>query len=174
MKNIAVMITDLFEDSEYIEPAVAFRDAGHQVIHLGIEAGTTVKGKKENTPVIIDQALAGADIDAFDALLIPGGYSPDKLRVNQDAVDFAGKFIKSGKPVFTICHGPQLLITANVLKGRTLTGYRSIIQDIKNAGATFVDREVVEDINLITSRNPNDLPAFIKSCLARLKSNGIG
>ncbi len=168
MKQVAVLITDLFEDSEYTEPVAAFKASGHNITHIGIKAGTEVKGKKENTPVPIDKAVKDTGIEAFDALLIPGGYSPDKLRVDADAVKFAKDFLASGKPVFTICHGPQLLITADVLKGRTLTGYQSIIQDIKNAGATFVNQEVVEDGNLITSRNPNDLPAFIKSCLARL------
>lgn len=168
MKKIGVMITDLFEDSEYTEPAKAFTQAGYELIHIGLEAGQTVRGKKENTPVRIDTAVSDASAEDVDALLIPGGYSPDKLRANDDAVSFAGRFMASGKPVFTICHGPQLLITAKVLKGRTLTGYKSIIQDIINAGGIFVDQEVVVDRNLITSRNPGDLPAFIKSSLKLL------
>jgi protease I len=107
-------------------------------------------------------------VDDFDALLIPGGYSPDKLRVYEEAVRFVKDFVESGKPVFTICHGPQLLITAQVLKGRTITGYTSIIQDIKNAGATFVDADVVVDKNLISSRTPADLPSFIAAALNAL------
>jgi protease I len=168
MKKIAVMIADLFEDSEYLEPAEAFTKAGHALTHIGIASEQTVKGKKHNTPVKTDMAVKDAHVDDFDALLIPGGYSPDKLRADDRAVSFVKRFMDSGKPVFTICHGPQLLITADVLKGRVLTGYKSIIQDIINAGGKFVDQEVVEDKNLITSRNPGDLPAFIKTSLNRL------
>jgi protease I len=169
MSKIAVIITDLFEDSEYTEPARAFAEAGHALVHVGIQAGQTVKGKKEQTPVKIDQAVKDVAVSDFDALLIPGGYSPDKLRVDAAAVRFAKEFVESGKPVFSICHAPQLLITADVLRGRKLTGYTSIVQDIKNAGAKFVDQEVVEDGNLVSSRNPGDLPAFIRASLARLK-----
>lgn len=169
MKQIAVIITDMFEDSEYTEPARAFREAGHTLVHVGLKAGATVYGKKSDTPVVVDKAAAEVRVDEFDALLIPGGYSPDKLRVDEAAVRFAGDFLRSGKPVFAICHAPQLLITADVLRGRTLTGYTSIVQDIKNAGATFVDREVVEDGALVSSRNPDDLPAFVETALKHLK-----
>ncbi len=105
----------------------------------------------------------------FDALLIPGGYSPDKLRADEDAVRFVKDFVESGKPVFSICHAPQLLITAQVLKGRKVTGWKSIVQDIKNAGAIFLDQEVVEDGNLISSRSPQDIPAFIRAMLKKLQ-----
>lgn len=168
MKRIAIIITDLFEDSEYTQPAAAFQRAGHEVVHIGLEKDTVVNGKKEGTPVKIDMAVADASVDDFDALLIPGGYSPDKLRVDENAVRFAGDFVRSGKPVFAICHAPQLLITADVLRGRILTGYKSIIQDIKNAGARFVDGQVVQDDNLISSRQPSDLPAFIETALGLL------
>ena len=170
MSRIAVMITDWFEDSEYTEPAEAFRSAGHSLVHVGLQAGQTVRGKKAETPVTIDKAAGEVTVNDFDALLIPGGYSPDKLRVDEDAVRFSGDFVRSGKPVFAICHAPQLLITADVLRGRTLTGYNSIVQDIKNAGANFIDREVVEAGNLISSRNPGDLPAFIAAALRRLEA----
>ena len=168
MSKVAVIITDLFEDSEYTEPVQAFEKAGHRIVHVGLEAGATVRGKKDNTPVKIDRAVKDVAVDEFDALLIPGGYSPDKIRVDEDAVRFAGDFVKSGKPVFAICHAAQLLITADVLRGKTMTGYKSIIQDIKNAGADFVDREVVVDDNLVSSRNPGDLPAFISASLEKL------
>jgi protease I len=168
MAKIAVIIHNLFEDSEYTEPAEAFREKGHQLVHVGLEAGRTVKGKKKGTEVKIDKAVGDVSVKDFDALLIPGGYSPDQLRVDEKAVRFAGDFVKSGKPVFAICHAGQLLITAQVLKGRRFTGYTSIIQDIKNAGAEFVDREVVVDGNLVSSRNPNDIPAFVKEALKKL------
>jgi protease I len=170
MATVAVIIADMFEDSEYTEPAEAFRKAGHAVVHLGLVKGETVKGKKQGTPVLVDQVIKNVSADDFDALLIPGGYSPDKLRADDDAVRFVKEFVDSGKPVFAICHAPQLLITAEVLKGRKITGWRSIIQDIKNAGAEFIDQEVVEDDNLISSRSPADLPAFIRASLHRLQS----
>ncbi len=168
MATIAVIITNMFEDSEYSEPVQAFLRAGHRVVHVGIKAGDTVKGLKMGTPVVIDQTVRGLRIDGFDALLIPGGYSPDGLRSNDEAVRFAREFMESGKPVFVICHGPQLLINARVLKGRKITGWKSVKEDIINAGATFVDEAVVEDGNLISSRSPADLPAFIEASLKRL------
>ena len=168
MSKIAVIITDLFEDSEYTEPAAAFKKGGHELVHVGLQQGNTVRGKKKDTPVRIDEAVKNVSVDDFDALLIPGGYSPDKLRVDDNAVRFAGEFVQSDKPVFIICHAAQLLITADVLKGRKITGYKSIIQDIKNSGAEFVDQEVVVDGNLVSSRNPGDLPVFIKESLKKL------
>lgn len=168
MSHIAVIIDEWFEDSEYTEPVNVFKENGHQITHVGLEAGKTVKGKKKDTPVVIDKDLNNVSVDDFDALLIPGGFSPDKLRAHENAVRFTKDFVEKGKPVFSICHGPQLLITADVIRGRKITGWTSIVQDIKNAGAEFIDREVVEDGNIVSSRNPNDLPAFIKACLAKL------
>lgn len=170
MSKIAVIITDMFEDVEYTEPAKAFEDKGHEIINVGLKEGETVKGKRKGAEVKVDKAVKDVNADDFDALLIPGGYSPDKLRVDDNAVQFVKEFMDKNKPVFSICHGPQLLITAQALKGRKVTGYKSIVQDIKNAGAEFFDREVVEDDNLISSRNPNDLPVFIQASLRKLES----
>jgi protease I len=172
MSRIAVIITDMFEDQEYLDPSKAFKKAGHELVHVGLKAKATVKGEKKGTPVKIDKAVKDISVDEFDALFIPGGYSPDRLRVDEDAVRFTGDFVKSGKPVFAICHAPQLLITAQVLSGRKVTGWKSIIQDIKNAGAQFFDQEVVEDRNLVSSRSPADLPAFIQTSLKKL-SGGL-
>lgn len=169
MSKIAVIITNMFEDSEYSEPVNAFKKAGHKIIRVGLKEGEVVKGKKKGTLVKIDKAVTDVSVEDFDALLIPGGYSPDKLRANEDAVKFTKEFAESGKPIFSICHGPQLLITAQALKGRKITGWKSIIQDIKNAGAEFIDREVVEDENLVSSRHPGDIPAFIRTSLKKLK-----
>jgi len=168
MSKIAVIITDMFEDIEYTRPTEAFREMGYYLVHVGLERGTIVKGKASGTPVKIDQAVSDASVDDFDALFIPGGYSPDRLRINDDAVRFVREFVTSGKPVLTICHAPQLLITAQVLKGRRIAGWKSLIQDIKNAGAEFVDQSVVEDGNIISSRNANDLPAFIDASIGKL------
>jgi len=165
MARIGVLIGDLFEDSEYTMPAEAFMNEGYDLVHVGIEAGQTVKGKKQGTPVKIDKAAKDCSVNDFDALLIPGGYSPDQLRVDDHVVRLTREFTQSGKPVFAICHGPQLLISAQVLQGRRITGWKSIVQDIKNAGAEFVDQEVVVDENLVTSRHPGDLPAFTSTCL---------
>lgn len=164
-----VIITNMFEDSEYSKPVNAFKKAGHKIIRVGLKEGEVVKGKKKGTPVKIDKAVTDVSVEDFDALLIPGGYSPDKLRADEDAVKFTKEFAESGKPIFSICHGPQLLITADVLKGRRITGWKSIIQDIKNAGAEFIDKEVVVDKNLVSSRHPGDIPAFIRESLKKLK-----
>jgi len=171
MKTIGVLITDMFEDLEYSKPAEAFKKAGHKLVHVGLKNNSVVKGKKEKTKVSIDRSFDEISVDDFDAIFIPGGYSPDKLRVDDTAVQFVKDFVDSGKPVFSICHAPQLLITAQVLKGRKITGWKSIIQDIKNAGAEFIDKEVVVDKNLISSRSPDDIPAFIKTSLDILKKS---
>jgi protease I len=142
--------------------------AGHEIDNVGLKANETVTGKKMGTTVRIDKAVKDLSVDDYDALLIPGGYSPDKSRANADAVKFATEFVESDKAVFVICHGPQLLITVQVLKGWKITGWKSIIQDIINAGAEFIDREVVEDGNIISSRSPEDLPAFISASLRKL------
>lgn len=168
MRKIAVIIDNYFEDSEYTEPVNAFKEKGHEIVHVGLEAGKTVKGKKQQTPVTIDQSVNQVQAADFDALLIPGGYSPDQLRAHDSAVAFTKEFMEKNKPVFSICHGPQLLITADVIQGRTLTGWTSIVQDIKNAGGKFIDQSVVEDGNLVTSRNPGDLPDFIRASLEKL------
>ena len=167
MSRIAVLITDMFEDVEYTKPAEAFRKGGHDLVHVGLSAGETVHGKKGLAEVTIDRAASGVSTDDFDALFIPGGYSPDKLRAHDAPVEF-----ESGKPVLAICHAPQLLITAQVLEGRKITGWKSVAQDIKNAGAEYVDREVVIDGNLVSSRNPDDIPAFIEASLKILEEAG--
>jgi len=167
MSRIAVIITDMFQDVEYQEPADAFRIAGHDIVHVGLRADSLVKGE-HGAVVTIDRAVHDVSADDFDALLIPGGYSPDKLRVDPDAVRFTREFFTKNKPVFAICHAAQLLITAQVLEGRRITGWMSIVQDIKNAGAEYVDTEVVVDKNLVSSRKPDDIPAFIRESLAML------
>ncbi len=165
MAKIAILIDNGFEDSEYTRPAEAFREAGHELVHLGKKRGSVIKGKKEETPVIIDREVAGALSADYDALLIPGGYSPDHLRADPEPVAFVREFAESGKPLFFICHGGQLLITADVLKGRKATGWKSIARDLVNAGADYRDEEVVVDQNFVSSRQPSDLDAFIRESL---------
>ena len=168
-KKIAVLITDDFEDSEFTSPADAYRLAGHAVVTIEKQAGTKVQGKKGEAEVVIDKAIDDVSPADFDALLLPGGYSPDSLRGDERFVTFTRDFVNSGKPVFAICHGPQLLISADVIRGRKLTAVKPIIIDVKNAGGEFYDQEVVIDNEqLVTSRTPDDLPAFNREALRLL------
>ncbi|MBK0015842.1 type 1 glutamine amidotransferase [Kosakonia sp. S58] len=168
-KKIAVLITDEFEDSEFTSPAEAYRKAGHEVVTIEKEAGKTVTGKQGEAKVKIDKAIDEVSPDEFDALLLPGGHSPDSLRGDDRFVTFTRQFVDSGKPVFAICHGPQLLISADVIRGRKLTAVKPIVIDVKNAGAEFFDQEVVIDKDqLVTSRTPDDLPAFNREALRLL------
>jgi protease I len=160
----------MFEDIEYVKPSEAFVNAGHSIVHIGLREGQVIKGKREKTPVTIEESVSKFNIDKIDALLIPGGCSPDHLRGYDSAVNFVKDFFKTGKPIFAICHAPQILITADLLRGRRVTGWRSIVQDIKNAGAIYIDNEVVVDGNLISSRGPKDIPIFTDTALKVLKS----
>src|SRR5471032_2027457 len=164
-KKIAVLITDEFEDSEFTSPAEAYKKAGHQVITIEHKAGNVIKGKKGKAQVTIDKSI-DVKVADFDALLLPGGHSPDTLRGDDRFVEFTRQFAKSGKPIFAICHGPQLLINADVIRGRKLTTVKPVVVDVKNAGAEFFDKEVVVDNDtLVTSRTPDDLPAFNRESL---------
>ncbi|HZG71551.1 MAG TPA: type 1 glutamine amidotransferase domain-containing protein [Chondromyces sp.] len=169
-KKIATLVTDLFEDSEYTEPAKAYKEAGHEVVTIEKEKGKTVKGKQGQATVTIDESIDQVNPDDFDALFIPGGFSPDQLRADDRFVQFAKTFMDAKKPVFAICHGPQLLITAKTLEGRDATGYKSIRVDMEYAGANFADKEVVVCQNqLVTSRTPDDIPAFTRESLKLLQ-----
>lgn len=170
MSRIAIIIDQDFEDSEYQKPADALKEAGHEIVHVGIKANAQVRGKKQGTNVHVEKAAKDVKVEDFDALLIPGGYSPDHLRIDEGPVQFVRNFVNSGKPVFSICHAPQIMVTADVLRGRKIAGWKSIAQDIKNAGAEFVDEEVVEDSNIISSRSPQDIPAFNNRILERLEN----
>lgn len=168
-KIVAVLITDDFEDSEFTSPADAFKQAGHQVVTIEKHAGNQVRGKQKQATVTIDKSIDDVSPDAFDALLLPGGHSPDALRGDRRFVDFTRDFVNSGKPVFAICHGPQLLISAETVRGRKMTSVQAIAIDLKNAGANFYDEPVVvDDERLVTSRTPDDLPAFNRAALRLL------
>lgn len=168
MSKIGVLIGPKFEDIEYNKPAKAFKDAGHDLTTIGFKQGQSVEGKEEKTKVNIEKSANEVSVSDFDAIFIPGGCSPDKLREDENVVNFTRNFVNSGKPVLAICHAPQLLITAEVIKGRNIAGWKSIIVDIKNAGGNYVDKEVVEDGNIISSRGPKDIPAFIDASLNKL------
>jgi protease I len=158
-----------FEDSEFKEPYEAFRKAGHEVVIVGLEAGAQVQGDKGKVTATVEKSFKDVRPEDFDALFIPGGGSPDKLRAHDEAVAFVKAFMKAGKPVFAICHGPQLLLTADEYKGRRMTAWKTIQGDLKKAGADVVDQEVVVDKNLVTSRQPSDIPAFIRESLKMLE-----
>ncbi|MFC4711387.1 type 1 glutamine amidotransferase domain-containing protein [Planococcus dechangensis] len=170
MAKIATLITDMFEDVEYTEPAKAFNEAGHELINIEKEAGKKVTGKQGEAVVTIDKGIDEVSPEEFDALLLPGGFSPDQLRADDRFVKFTKAFMDADKPVFAICHGPQLLISAKALEGRDATGYKSIQVDMEYAGAKVVDKEVVVCQNqLVTSRQPDDIPAFNRESLKLLE-----
>jgi protease I len=169
MARVALIIGPMFEDSEFRKPYEAVRGAGHEAIVVGTSAKQELEGKSGREKITPDRAIGDVSVDDFDALVIPGGYSPDHLRTDAQMVSFTRDFVASGKPVAAICHGPSLLLEADVVRGRQLTSWPSIKTDLTNAGAHWVDREVVEDENLITSRKPDDLVAF---CGALLQSIG--
>jgi protease I len=168
MKRVAIIVDDLFEDSELGEPLRCLREAGHRPVVVGRVAGKQLRGKHGREVVPADTAVDDVSASDFDALVIPGGYSPDRLRTIPGMVRFTQDFFEADAPVAAICHGPSMLVEADVVRGRTLTSWPSIKTDLVNAGAIWVDREVVVDGNLITSRKPADLPAFCSALLQAL------
>src|SRR2546425_8013110 len=169
-KRVALLVEEGFEDRELTGPLDALRDAGATVTLVGATANTEYRGKRGHAVVTSDLAAGSARMNDFDALVIPGGHAPDKMRMRHAMVDFTREMMDAGKPVAAICHGPQVLISANALRGRTLTCWPSIAVDVKNAGGMYVDKPVVEDGNLITSRKPDDIPMF-NDAIIRMVSN---
>ena len=167
--RIACLLGPEFEDSEFRVPYDRFRDAGHEVTVVGLRAGERLKGHKGREKVAVDKSLDSVSSDDFDALFIPGGHSPDCLRADQHAVSFVKGF--AHKPIFAICHGPQLLLTADMVRGRTLTAWPTVQVDLRHAGARVVDEQAVVDGNLVTSRSPKDIDAFVHESLTLL-ANG--
>ncbi|MEM1270872.1 MAG: type 1 glutamine amidotransferase domain-containing protein [Bacteroidota bacterium] len=163
-KRVAILATNGFEEVELTEPMTALKEAGAQVHVIAPESGTIRAWDQDHWSgaVNVDLTLSEAQADDYDSLVLPGGVmNPDTLRTNADAIAFIEAFFEAGKPVASICHGPWLLIEAGAAKGRRLTSYPSIKTDLINAGAEWVDEDVVVDQGLVTSRNPGDLPAFI-------------
>jgi protease I len=162
-KNVAILAADGFEQSELTEPRQALLDAGAATAIISLESGT-VKGWNEDhfdEEFDVDDTVEHASAEEFDALLLPGGViNPDRLRQSPEAVRFVREFFVAGKPVAAICHGPIMLIEADVVRDRTLTSYPSIRRDLMNAGATWIDAPVVVDQGLVTSRRPDDLAQF--------------
>lgn len=162
--RIAILATDGYERSELREPLQALRDKGASVSVVSIQEGEIRSWDETDwgDSVAVDAVVKSVTVEDFDALILPGGQiNPDKLRTDEDAVAFVRGFAESGKPVAAICHGPWLLAEADLLRGRQVTSFPSIRTDLMNAGGEWRDEEVVVDRNLITSRNPGDIPAFI-------------
>ena len=166
-KRIAIFVEHEFEDRELIEPLETLRAAGATVVVVGPFKDREYRGRHGHA-VTSELNAGAARAKDFDAVVIPGGYSPDKLRMRHALVEMTHDALVAGKPVAAISHGPQLLISANVLKGRTLTCWPSIAVDIKNAGGMYVDRVVAIDGSLITSRKADDIPAFCDAIIAAL------
>ena len=167
-KKVAILVTDGFEQVEMTKPREALDEAGAETKIVSLKSGKihgmhhADKGDKFDVDLTLDEARP----EEFDALLIPGGLmNPDALRSNDDALEFTRHFFREGKPVAAICHGPWVLIDAGVVRGRTLTSWPAIKNDVKNAGGKWVNEEVVVDNGLVTSRKPDDIPAFNKKMI---------
>ena len=162
-KRIAILVADGFEQEELLKPREALEDAGAET-EVVSPCEKKVKGHKHHRrgrSVKVEVPLDRARTEDYDGLLLPGGvHNPDTLRMNTQAVEFVKSFFEAGKPVAAICHGPWTLVEANVVRGRRVTSYPSIKTDLRNAGADWVDQEVVVDNGLVTSRRPDDIPAF--------------
>ena len=171
-KRIAILAADGVEKVELEQPRAALEQAGAEVQLLSLKSGEIQARNHDLEPAgtfPVDRVVSDVSVDEFDGLVLPGGtVNPDKLRLDSSAVAFVRDFVKSGKPVGAICHGPWTLVEAGVAAGRTLTSYPSIRTDLRNAGAHVVDEEVVVDGNLISSRSPSDLPAFCSTVVEQL------
>ncbi len=171
-KKVAILATHGFEESELKSPKEAIEQEGWTAEIIAPEAGviTAWADKNWGDDYTVDKVLGGVSASDYDALVLPGGViNPDKLRVNEEALSFIKAFFEQKKPVAAICHGPQLLINAAVVEGRKVTSVKNISADLKNAGAHWEDSEVVVDQGLVTSRTPQDLPAFNKKLIEEIK-----
>ncbi len=167
-RKVAILAADDYEDTELLYPYYRMREAGAEVNLVGTASSAEVVHSKHGYPVTIDLKANEADADEFDAVIVPGGYAPDKLRRCTDTLDFVSSIFRQNKVVAAICHAGWVLISAGVLKGKRATSFSAIKDDMKNAGADWVDEEVVVDGNLITSRYPADLPAFCREIINAL------
>ena len=171
MAKIGFIFGEMFEDQELRVPYDKLSEAGHEVLLIGEREGAEIAGKKGKEKITIECAVDDVDADDLDALVIPGGYSPDHLRTNDAMVDLVREMDEEGKTIAAVCHAPSILIDADIVDGRRLTSWPSIKADLLNAGAEWVDEQVVEDGNLITSRKPDDLDAFSAAILAALEGS---
>ena len=166
-KRIAVLVEKFYEDLELWYPVLRLREAACEVKIVGPKAGESY-ASKHGYPARADLAAAEVKADDFDAIIIPGGYSPDHMRRHKEMVDLVTEAARKGKVLAAICHGPWMLCSAKCLKGRRVTGFFSVRDDIENAGGIYEDAACVRDGNLVTSRTPDDLPAFMQGIFAAL------
>lgn len=162
-----ILSADNFEDTELLVPYYRLKEEGHKVDIASLKNGK-IKGK-HGYEIEVDKILKEVNPDDYDILILPGGKAPETIRKDKFALEIAKDFFLKNKPVSAICHGPQILISADLLKGRSATCYKSVAQEMKGAGALYEDKEVVVDRNLITSRQPSDLPAFMREMMKMLK-----
>lgn len=162
-----ILSADNFEDTELLVPYYRLREEGIQVDVASLKKGK-IKGK-HGYEVEVDKLLKEVNPDDYDILILPGGKAPEVIRKEKDALEIAKEFFHKNKPVSAVCHGPQTLISAGLLKGRQATCYKSVAKEMKDAGVIYEDREVVVDGNLVTSRQPSDLPAFLRETMKVLK-----
>ncbi len=167
MRKVAVLIEDLYQVLEVWYPYLRLREEGIQTVLVG--TGKKAYKSKDGYPAEEELSIKKAKADDFDAVVIPGGYAPDILRRYEEVNKFVKEMFERGKIIASICHGGWVLVSAGILKGKTVTGFSAIKDDLVNAGAKFIDKEVVVDGNLITSRNPYDLPVFCTEIIKKLK-----
>jgi protease I len=167
-KRIAILAEQDFEDVELMEPLKAMKEAGAQIFIVGSGSQTSYQGKRGKATIKVDIDADKVRADDFDAIIIPGGYAPDKMRLHQSMIDLVRKAHDLGRVIAAVCHGPQLLISAGIVSGRRLTSWPSVAIDLKNAGAIWVDEPLVKDGNIITSRKPSDLPVFNRAIIQAL------
>ena len=166
--RVAILIEDFYQDLEVWYPILRLREEGFEVVAIGPDERKEYKGKF-GYPIEVDQNINQVKPADFDGVIIPGGWAPDKLRLSKKILDFVRALHESGKVVASICHGGWVLASAGIAKGKTLTSYIAIKDDLIHAGAKFVDREVVRDGNIITSRKPEDIPAFSREIIRALR-----
>ena len=169
-KRIAILVEQDFEDVELTEPLKVMKDTGAQIFIVGSGSQTTYQGKRGKATIKADIDADKVRAEDFDAIIIPGGYAPDKMRLHQPMIDLVKRAYDLGKVIAAVCHGPQLLISAGIVGGRRVTSWPSVAIDLKNAGAIWLDEPVVKDGNIITSRRPSDLPVFNNAIIQALGS----
>lgn len=165
MARIAFLLDNAYEDSEMVNPYEAIKEAGHEAVIVGNEKGTLCEGKRGEASYHTEMSSKDAINIDFDGMVIPGGAAPEALRVHDDTVKFVQSLNEKSKLIAGICHGPQVMISADIIQGKELTCYVGIRDDVKNAGGSYVDQEVVHSHNIVTSRTPKDEPAFIKTII---------
>ena len=169
-RRIAILAEEDFEDAELIVTMRMMKNVGAKVVIVGSGSQESYRGKRGNATIVVDATADRVKAEDFDAVIVPGGYAPDRMRLYQSMIDLVRKAHDLGKLIAAICHGPQLLLSAGIVNGRRVTSWPSVAVDVKNAGAKWVDEPVVRDGNLITSRKPADLPRFNEAIIEALRA----